>query len=87
MAPQNDSPAIQDEVPWAETITDYDRDHFVHYVRLLDAVAAHASDEEMCRLILGIEYAQNPDRAKRLLDSHLKRARWMTEHGYRQLLQ
>ena len=87
MAPQNDSPAIQDEAPWSETITEYDRTHFVHYVRLLDAVAAHASDAEMCRLVLGIDYAQDPKRAKRVLDSHLKRARWMSEHGYRQLLQ
>jgi hypothetical protein len=87
MAPQNDPPAIEDEAPWAETITEYDRAHFVHYVRLLDAVAAHASDEEMCRFILGIDYANDPSRAKRLLDSHLKRARWMTERGYRQLLQ
>jgi hypothetical protein len=87
MASQNDYPAIQNEAPWADTVTEYDRAHFTSYVRLLDAVAAHASDDEMCRMILGIDYGQDPTRAKRVLDSHLKRARWMTEQGFRQLLQ
>ncbi|CAN0593915.1 unnamed protein product, partial [Laminaria digitata] len=27
----------------------------------------------------------NPDRARHIYDTHLARARWMTEHGYRQL--
>ena len=46
-----------------------------------------ASDAEMCRIILSIDAAKEPDRARRALASHLKRARWMTEHGYRHLLQ
>jgi len=87
MVPENRQPAIQDEVPWDMTITDYDKAHFTCYVRLLDACAAGASDSEMCRIILSIDAAKEPDRARRALASHLKRARWMTEHGYRHLLQ
>lgn len=87
MPPRDPSPTVEDEVPWSEEITQYDEAHFVEYLRLLDASAAGASDAEMCRLVLGIDAAKEPDRAKRVLECHLRRARWMTEHGYRQLLQ
>ena len=79
--------AIRDDVPWSEDLTDYDRHHFVIYVRLLDAVEDGASEEEICRIVLGIDSAKEPKRAKRAFESHLRRARWMTEHGYRHLLQ
>jgi hypothetical protein len=79
-------PAIADEVPWSEGITDYDEAHFVVYLRLLDACAEGASEEEMLRLVLGIDPATAPERARRALASHLARARWMTERGYRDLL-
>jgi hypothetical protein len=75
------------EVPWSDGLTDYDRNHFVVYLRLLDACAAGASDAEMSRIVLGIDPTKEPARAKSALESHLRRARWMTEHGYRHLLQ
>jgi hypothetical protein len=77
---------LLDEVPWSDGLTDYDRKHFVVYLRLLDACAAGASDAEMSRIVLGIDPTKEPARAKSILDSHLRRARWMTEHGYRHLL-
>ncbi|MDE2166763.1 MAG: DUF2285 domain-containing protein [Alphaproteobacteria bacterium] len=80
------NPVIANEVPWAETITAYDEAHFVVYLRLLDAVADGASDEEMARIVLKIDPAKEPERARRALDSHLKRARWMVDKGYRHLL-
>lgn len=77
---------LLDEVPWSDGLTDYDRKHFVVYLRLLDACTAGASDAEMSRIVLGIDPTKEPERAKFMLDSHLRRARWMTEHGYRHLL-
>lgn len=77
---------IADDVPWADTITAYDEAHFVVYLQLLDASAEGASDEEMARIVLGIDPKQEPERARRALVSHLRRARWMTEKGYRDLL-
>ncbi len=79
--------AILDEAPSCDELTDYDRDHFVIYVRLLDASAAGACDDEICRIVLGIDPSKESDRAKRVLASHLRRARWMTEHGFRHLLE
>jgi hypothetical protein len=56
-------------------------------MRLLDALGDGANNEEMCRLILGIDWLREPERAKLTLESHLGRARWMVERGYRQLLE
>ena len=81
------NPIIADEVPWSDHVTTYDREHFTVYLRLLDAAADGASAEEMSRIVLGIDPTNEPARAKQVLDSHLRRARWMTEHGYRHLMQ
>ncbi len=77
---------IVDDVPWSDQLTDYDREHFVIYVRLLDAETDGASEDDMARVILGIDPIKEPERAKRALKSHLKRAHWMTVHGYKGLL-
>jgi hypothetical protein len=42
---------------------------------------------ERLRVLFGIDPAHEPERARLVHDSHLSRARWMTEVGYRQLLQ
>ena len=81
------NPPIANEVPWSDHVTAYDREHFTVYLRLLDAAADGASAEEMSRIVLGIDSTKEPERAKSMLDSHLRRARWMTEHGYRHLMQ
>jgi hypothetical protein len=80
------NPEIADEVPWSDHVTPYDEAHFVVYLRLLDASAEGASEDEMSRIVLGIDSKQEPERAQRALRSHLERARWMTEMGYRDLL-
>ena len=80
-------PIIADEVPWSDHVTAYDEAHFIVYVRLLDAEAAGArrrrDGQDRARDRPGLE----PERAARALASHLGRARWMTEIGYRDLLQ
>ena len=86
MAPQNDFPAFKDEVPCSDQVTDYDRQHFKLYIRLLDGVASGATYAELSYLIFGIDASHDSDRAQRVVESHLKRAEWMTQHGYRRLL-
>jgi hypothetical protein len=61
-------------------VTDYDRAHLPTYLRLLDATSEGAPWEEVARVVL------EPDRARRAHETHLARARWLTEHGYRDLL-
>ncbi|MER9438917.1 DUF2285 domain-containing protein [Mesorhizobium sp. M0618] len=76
---------IADEVPWSESLTSYDRQHFTIYLRILDACADNASEEEMANRILGIVPSIEPVRAKKALRSHIDRANWMVTTGYKEL--
>ena len=55
-------------------------------MRLLDADAEGADWHEVSKIVLHIDPVREPARAKRAFDTHLARAKWMTEHGYRHLL-
>jgi T6SS, Transcription factor, DNA binding domain len=79
-------PPVADTAPDAETLTSYDEEHLVTYLRLLDAEADGADWTEATRLVLHIDAAREPARARRAWESHLARAKWMTEHGYQHLL-
>jgi hypothetical protein len=78
---------VATDAPSADAITPYDEAHFDMYVRILDASAAGADLGEIAVTILGIDPQVEPERAIRAARSHLRRARWMTTHGYRHLLQ
>jgi|SRR6185437_3447626 len=79
-------PDIADEVPWSEKITAYDEQHFITYIRLLDADAEGADWREVASIVLHRDPAKDTHRTRRCWETHLKRARWMTETGYRELL-
>lgn len=76
---------LADEVPWSTKLTEYDEAHFVVYLRLLDCKAKGASDEEMLEIIRETDPGKSPEQARLSMRSHLERARWMTEEGYRGL--
>ncbi|UEM17974.1 DUF2285 domain-containing protein [Bradyrhizobium barranii] len=77
---------VADAAPTAPILTDYDEQHLVTYLRLLDAAADGSDWKEVARTVLHIDVAREPDRARRAWETHLARARWITEHGYRDLL-
>lgn len=81
------TPPFEDRAPADDRITAYDERHFVTYLRLLDADAEGAAWAEAVSIIFEIDPDSDPDRARAVHASHLARARWMTEHGYRQLLE
>jgi hypothetical protein len=56
------------------------------YLRLLDAEADGADWRDVARIVLHRNPEHEPDRARQAFDSHLARARWMSQSGYRQLL-
>ena len=76
---------IADEAPSSGNLTTYDVAHLILYLQLFDACADGATGDEIARDILGIDPAQEPARARRVVESHLQRARWMREKGYRYL--
>jgi hypothetical protein len=79
-------PNCADESPRADTLTPYDMEHLVTYMRLLDAEADGADWIEAARIVLHIDPSREPIRARRAWESHMARAKWMTERGYRHLL-
>ena len=76
-------PDVADEAPASMLLTVYDEQHLITYLRLLDAETDGASWKEVARIVLHIDPEREPDRARRAWETHLARARWMTEHGYR----
>ena len=75
-----------DHAPEVSQLTAYDESHLTAYLRLLDADDDGADWRETTAVILGVDAAAEPQRAKTMHDSHLARARWMTEVGYAHLL-
>lgn len=81
------TPPFEDRAPADDRITAYDERHFVTYLRLLDAADEGADWREVAAIVFGLNASEDAERARLVHDSHLKRARWMTEQGYRQLLE
>jgi hypothetical protein len=79
-------PAVADEAPNSSTLTTYDEEHLLTYLRLLDAEADGAEWDEAALLVLHIDPVREPVRAHRAWESHLARATWLAEHGYGHLL-
>lgn len=86
MPPPPPAPLVADTAPDAEVLTRYDEQHLVTYLRLLDAEAAGADWTEVASVVLHIDPSREPERARRAWETHLARARWMSEHGYQHLL-
>lgn len=78
--------ALSDSPPIADTPTDYDWAHRLCYLRLLDADADGADWREVARTVMQLDPEADPKGVRASWDSHLKRAKWMTTHGYRDYL-
>ncbi|MEY9235170.1 hypothetical protein ABIF68_003681 [Bradyrhizobium japonicum] len=79
-------PDIADIAPSGTVLTSYDKEHIVTYLRMLDAHAEGADWREIARVVLHLDPEHECGRARKTFDSHLSRAKWMTEHSYRHLL-
>ena len=79
-------PDVADVAPTDPALTVYDEQHVVTYMRLLAAESEGADWREVARVVLHLDADREPVRARNAFESHLARAKWMTEHGYRHLL-
>ncbi|MGY3461813.1 MULTISPECIES: DNA -binding domain-containing protein [unclassified Bradyrhizobium] len=79
-------PDVADLAPNDAVLTSYDEQHLVTYWRLLDAEADGADWKEVALIVLHIDPHREPARARNAFDSHLARAKWIADHGYRDLL-
>ncbi|QNG44200.1 DNA -binding domain-containing protein [Sphingobium yanoikuyae] len=78
--------SFADRAPEVSQLTAYDESHLTAYLQLLDAHDDGADWRKITAAILGVDASAEPQRAKTMHDSHLARARWMTEVGYAHLL-
>ncbi|GBH32740.1 DUF2285 domain-containing protein [Sphingobium xenophagum] len=79
---------FEDVPPGGDLLTAYDLAHLAAYIHLLDAEKAPENPwQQAVASLFGIDAARDPGRARQVYESHLARARWMTEVGYRQLAQ
>ena len=79
-------PPFEDKPPDSPQVTAYDERHRVTYIRLLDANDEGADWREAVKIIFGLDPQHEPKRARLVHESHLVRARWITETGYRYFL-
>jgi hypothetical protein len=81
--PQLD-PDVADAAPSDPVLTTYDHEHMVTYMRVFDARAEGADWKEVARIVLHIDPGSRA--GARSYAFERARAKWMTSHGYRQLL-
>ena len=76
---------LSDRAPIGE-LCDYDHEHAVLYLRLLDADAAGADWREVAQIAMGLQVGRDVERARLIHATHLARARWLRDGGYKALL-
>jgi hypothetical protein len=86
MSPLPLDPPVADSAPESDALTRYDREHAITYLRLLDAEVEGADWTEVAKIVLHIDPLREPERAQKAWKSHLDRAIWMRDSGYRHLL-
>jgi hypothetical protein len=74
-------PDVADMAPNESAMTTYDELHVVTYMRLLQAVSEGADWGDVARIVLHIDPERESDRARGAYQSHLTRAKWLTEQG------
>ena len=74
-------PHVADSAPNEPALTAYDEQHVVTYIRLLQAEGEGADWREVVRVVLHMDPEREPDRARSAYQSHLARAKWVTEQG------
>lgn len=65
---------FEDAAPSGDEITDYDREHTMLYICLLDRKERQRDWRETVQAFFGIDFDREPDRARRVYDSHIARA-------------
>ncbi|RUW18594.1 hypothetical protein [Mesorhizobium sp. M1E.F.Ca.ET.041.01.1.1] len=76
---------VATEVPWSDTLTDYDNEHFTLCMNIHVFTAQNASEEDIALKLLGIDPAKEPSRARKAVKSHLARVQWLVTTGHKGL--
>ena len=71
--------AFEDVAPSGSEVTDYDREHTMLYISLLDRKERGRDWRETVRAFFGIDFNREPDRARCVYHSHLARATFLQD--------
>jgi hypothetical protein len=74
-------PEVAEVTPANVALTAYDEQHVITYMRLLAADSEGVDWREIARIVLQIDPSKELDRARCAFDSHLARAKWISEGG------
>ena len=80
-------PDVADEAPSGNVVTPYDEQHYVTYLRLLDASRDGADWQDVARIVLHRDPVMEEARSRHCWESHLARAQWLSGSGYRRILE
>lgn len=72
--------------PNSEALTEYDEQHLVTYLRLLDADKEGADWKEVVSIIFGVDTENDSEQSEKIYHSHLARAKWVAQSGFAHLL-
>ena len=75
-------PPFEDVAPSGDEFTQYDRDHTMLYICLLDRRERGRDWRETTRAFFGIDVDREPGRAQRVYDSHFARATFLLKVPY-----
>lgn len=77
---------FDDEAPSGDVVTAYDVSHAALYIQLMDADAAGLDWQRTAVQLFGLDVDRDASRAQRVVESHMRRALWMRDVGYKGLL-
>lgn len=79
--------SFDDAAPSGNEVTEYDRDHTMLYICLLDREARGQDWRTTTRAFFGLDAEREPDRARSVYDSHLARATALQSVPYFAMMQ
>jgi hypothetical protein len=74
--------SFEDIAPSGDEVVNYDREHAVLYLWLLDRQRCSLDWRITVRALFGIDPENEPSRARSIYDSHLARAIWLAKTSY-----
>ncbi|KFI32221.1 DUF2285 domain-containing protein [Haematobacter massiliensis] len=78
---------VDDVAPSGNIVTSYDEQHYVTYLRLLDADRDGADWREVARIVLHRDPVVEEARSRHCWETPLARAQWLSKAGYRRILE
>ncbi|HVJ34894.1 MAG TPA: DUF2285 domain-containing protein [Terriglobia bacterium] len=78
---RSEDTVLTDEAPSVDALTAYDEAHMAVYLQLLYGTAEGYSISRLAREAFDIDVGAEPERAEKIVNSHLRRAKWLTEGG------